>query len=61
MQTMQAMTLPGITRTFLVHLLARGLEDERYVVERFADVEEEERVTKLHIGEAISLWSEALR
>ena len=31
-----AMTLPGNSdNTFLTHLLARGLEDERYVVERF--------------------------
>ncbi|MDE0150827.1 MAG: hypothetical protein OXM58_20915 [Rhodospirillaceae bacterium] len=31
-----AMALPGNSdRTFLTHLLARGLEDERYVVERF--------------------------
>ena len=30
-----AMTLPGISRTFLTHLFVRGLEDDRYVVERF--------------------------
>ena len=31
-----AMAIPGNSdRTFLTHLLARGLEDERYVVERF--------------------------
>ena len=31
-----AMALPGNSdSTFLTHLLARGLEDERYVVERF--------------------------
>ena len=31
-----AMALPGNSdNTFLTHLLARGLEDERYVVERF--------------------------
>ena len=31
-----ALALPGNSdSTFLTHLLARGLEDERYVVERF--------------------------
>ena len=30
-----AITLPGISRTFLTHLGVRGLEDDRYVVERF--------------------------
>ena len=30
-----AITLPGISRTFLTHMGVRGLEDERYVVERF--------------------------
>lgn len=30
-----AITLPGISRTFLTHLDVRGLEDDRYVVERF--------------------------
>ena len=31
-----AMALPGNSdRTFLTHLLTRGLEDDRYVVERF--------------------------
>ena len=30
-----AITLPGISRTFLTHMGVRGLDDERYVVERF--------------------------
>ena len=30
-----AMALPGSSSTFLTHLFARGLEDDRYVVERF--------------------------
>ena len=30
-----AITIPGISRTFLTHLGVRGLEDDRYVVERF--------------------------
>ncbi len=30
-----AITLPGISRTFLTHMGVRGLEDKRYVVERF--------------------------
>ena len=30
-----AITLPGISRTFLTHMFVRGLEDDRYVVERF--------------------------
>ena len=30
-----AITLPGISRTFLTHLGVRGLADDRYVVERF--------------------------
>ena len=30
-----AITLPGISRTFLTHFGVRGLEDDRYVVERF--------------------------
>ena len=30
-----AMALPGSSSTFLTHMLARGLEDDRYVVERF--------------------------
>ena len=33
---MQALkTLPKISRTFLTHTFGRGLEDERYAVERF--------------------------
>ena len=33
---MQALkTLPEISRTFLTHTFGRGLEDERYAVERF--------------------------
>lgn len=31
------------------------------VARTIADIEEDERVTKLHVGEAISLWSQALR
>ena len=30
-----AQALPGNSRTFLTHVLARGFEDDRYVVERF--------------------------
>ena len=30
-----AMALPGNSSTFLTHVLVRGLEDDRYVVERF--------------------------
>ena len=33
MQTVN--TRPGNARTFLVHMFGRGLEDDRYVVERF--------------------------
>ena len=29
-----AITIPGISRTFLTHFGVRGLEDDRYVVER---------------------------
>ena len=29
-----AIALPGISRTFLTHMFVRGLEDDRYVVER---------------------------
>ena len=30
-----AMALPGNAQTILTHLFGRGLEDDRYVVERF--------------------------
>ena len=30
-----AIALPGNSRTILTHLFGRGLEDDRYVVERF--------------------------
>ena len=30
-----AIVVPGSSSTFLTHLFARGLEDDRYVVERF--------------------------
>ena len=30
-----AIAVPGNSNTFLTHMLARGLEDDRYVVERF--------------------------
>ena len=30
-----AIAVPGDSRTILTHLLGRGLEDDRYVVERF--------------------------
>ena len=33
MQTVN--TRPGNARTFLIHMFGRGLEDDRYVVERF--------------------------
>ena len=33
MQTVNAR--PGNARTFLIHMFGRGLEDDRYVVERF--------------------------
>ena len=33
MQTVNAR--PGNARTYLIHLFGRGLEDDRYVVERF--------------------------
>lgn len=33
MHTIQAR--PGNARTFLIHMFGRGLEDDRYVVERF--------------------------
>ena len=33
MQTVNAR--PGNSRTFLIHMFGRGLEDDRYVVERF--------------------------
>ena len=33
MQTVNAR--PGNARTFLIHMFGRGLEDDRYIVERF--------------------------
>ena len=30
-----AKALPGNSRTFLTHMFGRGLEDDRYIVERF--------------------------
>ena len=53
-----AIAVPGNSRTILTHLFGRGLEDDRYVVERFqsmADGELPAKGRRRAKGEIVSL------